>query len=232
MIGCGRFCDWFVDLFKLNPVVEKVYVCDLKRERAEKYAKDHGVEIIDSFEEALAREDINAVAIFTTRTTHAPLVIRALEAGKNVYSSVPCSVSIDDIYKIKELVEKTRLVYSMGETGYYRAAAIYCRREFAKGTFGDFVYGEAQYNHDIRNMENSFRSSGGEDWKQYAGVPPFWYPTHSTSMILSAMPGVYAKKVAAFGYEDPRSDIYGVDGQNKYNNPFGNESMLIKLSTV
>ena len=119
----------------------------------------------------------------------------------------------------------------MGETGYYRGPTVFCRREFAKGTFGKFTYGEAHYNHDIRNMEQSFRSSGGDDWKKFAGIPPMYYPTHSTAMILGSMPGVYAKKVMAFGFKgSPRTDIYGIDGQNIYGNPFSNTTMLLELS--
>lgn len=230
IIGCGRFARSFVSLFKVHPEVEKVYVCDIKRDRAEEYSKEFDVEIIESFEEALSRKDINAVAIFTQRFKHGKMVIEALKAGKNVYSAVPCAISVDEIKEIARLVEETRLTYSMGETGYYRAAAIYCREQFAKGTFGDFVYGEAQYNHDIRNMEMSFRSSGGEDWKRFAGIPPFFYPTHSTSMILSTMPGVYATHVSAQGYVSKQTDIYGTNGVNNYENPFGNTAMLLKLS--
>jgi hypothetical protein len=119
----------------------------------------------------------------------------------------------------------------MGETGFYRGPAVFCREEYAKGTFGKFTYGEAHYNHDIRNMEDSFRSSGGEDWKKFAGIPPMFYPTHSTAMILGSMPGVYAKKVVALGFRgSPRTDIYGTDGQNLYNNPFSNTAMLLELS--
>lgn len=159
------------------------------------------------------------------------MVIDALKAGKHVYSSVPCAISIDEIKEIERLVRETRLTYSMGETGVYRAASIFCRREFKKGTFGKFSYAEAQYNHDIRNMEESFKSSGGEDWKKYAGIYPFYYPTHSTSMVLSAMPGVYAKKVTAFGFAgSPRTDIYGTEGQNLYDNPYSNMTMLLELS--
>ena len=45
------------------------------------------------------------------------------------------------------------------------------------------------------------------------------------------MPGVYATKVSAMGYAgSPRTDIYGRDGQNYYDNPFGNETMLVQLS--
>lgn len=231
LIGCGRFCQFFVPLFKAHPFVEEVYVCDLRRERAEEYAQRFGVKVIDSYEEALSRSDINAIGIFTTRTQHGPMAIQSLKAGKHVYSSVPCATNIEDIFEIERLVRETGLTYSMGETGYYRAATCFCRREFAKGTFGKFVYAESQYNHDIRNMEQSFRSSGGEDWKQYAGIPPMFYPTHSTSMILSSMPGVYAKKVVAFGYRgSPRTDIYGTEGQNLYNNPFSNTAMMLELS--
>ncbi len=231
VIGCGRFAKNFVKLFKAHPFVEKVYVCDLIAERAEQYSNDFDVEIISSFEEALASDKVNSIAIFTQRYKHGGMVIEALKAGKHVYSAVPCSISIDEIKEIEELVRKTRLTYSMGETGFYRAPAIFCREEFAKGTFGKFAYGEAQYNHDIRNMEQSFRSSAGEDWKKFAGIPPMFYPTHSTAMVLSAMPGVYAKKVVAFGFEkSPRTDIYGTDGQNLYDNPFSNTAMLLELS--
>ncbi len=231
VIGCGRFSPNFVPLFKAHPSVEKVYVCDTKRERAEDFSKKFDVEIIDSFEEALSSDKINSVAIFTPRTKHGKMVIDALKAGKHVYSAVPCATEIEEIIEIKELVEKTRLTYSMGETGYYRAPALFCRREFKKGTFGKFTYAEAHYNHDIRKMEDSFRSSGGDDWKRFAGVPPMYYPTHSTSMILSTMPGVYAKKVVAFGFSgSPRTDIFGSNGQNLYNNPFSNTTMLLELS--
>ena len=232
IIGCGRFCQNFVPLFKAHPVVEKVYVCDIRKERERDYMERFDVEGYESFEKALADKTINAVAIFTERFRHGQMVIDAIKAGKNVYSAVPCAISIDEMREIARLVKETRLTYSMGETGVYRAPAVYCRREFKKGTFGKFVYGEAQYNHDIRNMENSFKSSGGEEhWKEFAGIPPFFYPTHSTSMILGSMPGVYATKVSAMGYAgSPRTDIYGRTGQNYYDNPFSNETMLLHLS--
>ena len=231
MIGCGNFCRNFVPLFKAHPEVEKVYVCDLIRERAENYSKEFDVEIIDSFEEVLASDKINSVAIFTQRYKHGPMVIQALKAGKHVYSAVPGGITVDELTEIADLVRKTRLTYSMGETGCYRASAVFCRREFKKGTFGKFTYGEAHYNHDINRMERAFRSSEGENWKSYAGLPPFFYPTHSTAMILSAMPGVYVKRVVAMGYkESPRTDIFGTDGQNVFDNPFSNCTMLAELS--
>lgn len=231
IIGCGRFSKFFVPLFKDHPNVEKVYVCDEKKDRAEEFSKKFGVSVVDSFEETLSSDKINCIAIFTQRFKHGEMVVKALNAGKHVYSAVPCAISVDEIKEIEKTVRKTGLIYSMGETGYYRAPSIFCRREFKKGTFGKFVYAEAQYNHDIRNMEDSFKSSGGDDWKKYAGIPPLYYPTHSTSMVLSVMPGVYVKRLVAMGFAgSPRTDIYGKNGENYYDNPFGNETMLLELS--
>ena len=115
VIGCGRFAKNFVPLFKAHPEVESVCVCDLIRERAEDYSAKFDVPVIDSFEEALASQEINSVAIFTQRFKHGPMVIEALKAGKHVYSAVPCSLSIDEIREIEALVRQTRLTYSMGE---------------------------------------------------------------------------------------------------------------------
>ena len=50
-------------------------------------------------------------------------------------------------------------------------------------------------------------------------------------MILGALPGVFARKVAAFGYtEKYLTDIFGVNGVNLWNNPFSNTAMLLQLS--
>ena len=228
-IGCGQFCRHFVPLFKAHPAVKYVAVCDKFHERAEEFKETFGADkIFDTFDDAIASDEINAVAIFTQRNIHGVMAIEALKAGKHVYSAVPMSLEIDEILEIVRLVKETGLTYMMGETGIYRPAAIYCRKQYATGKMGDFVYGEAQYNHDMKRLYDVFKYTEGDEWKKMAGLPPFCYPTHSTSMVLSAVKAK-AVKVAAFGYEDKiDTDIFG-DGMNYWNNPFSNSSMLIKL---
>ena len=136
---------------------------------------------------------------------------------------------IGEILEIVRLVRETGLTYSMGETGIYRPAAIFCRRKYASGEMGEMVYAEAQYNHDMRHLYHTFRYTEGEKWRMMAGLPPFYYPTHSTSMVLSAA-GTYAKKVSAFGYTDTVDrDIFGA-GRNYWDNPFSNSSMMLQLA--
>ena len=223
-IGCGAFARFFVPLFKVHPAVKKVYVCDLIAEKAEKYSADFGVEIIPTFEEALSRRDIDAVAIFTQRHTHGPLVRQALEAGKHVYSAVPMASDVEDCVEITRLVRKTGLIYMMGETCIYYPCALFCRREYEKGTFGKFVYGEAQYYHDFSHFSQNFRSD-----RASSAVPPFYYPTHSTSMLLYAT-GAHVLRVSAVGYRDTEENTPFAEGENLWDNPYSDEFSLMQLS--
>ena len=230
IIGCGQFCRGFVPLFKAHPAVEFVAVCYKFPERAKDFKERFGADMIfDTFDDAIASNEINAIAIFTQRDLHGQMAIAALKAGKHVYSAVPMALKVEEINEIVRLVKETGLTYMMGETGIYRPASIFCRKKFATGEMGDMVYAEAQYNHDMKRLYDVFKYTEGDKWKQMAGLPPFLYPTHSTSMVLSAAKA-HAVKVSAFGFEDSMdTDIFG-KGQNYWDNPFSNSSMLLKLS--
>ena len=223
-IGCGSFARMFVPLFQKHPLCEKVYVCDIIPERAREYNELFGAEIIDSFETAIAREDITAVAIFTQRHLHGDLVKAALRAGKDVYSAVPMGISVDECREIIEAVKETGRAYMMGETCIYYPCSMFCKEKYEAGEMGRFVYADAQYYHDISHFSEDFRSDLSS-----AGVPPFFYPTHSTAMVLNAL-STYATRVVALGYEDQEDDPYFKPGVNQWNNVYSNGYSLMKLA--
>ncbi len=224
VIGCGAFSPFFIPLFKAHPYTEKVYVCDLVPEKAQTCSEKFGVDIIDTFEEAVSRDDITAVAIFTERHTHGPLVKKALMAGKDVYSAVPMASDVDECLEIVDAVKKTGLIYMMGETCVYYPCAMFCKREHKRGTFGDFVYGESQYFHDLSHFGEKYRNS-----PDGAGLPPFFYPTHSTAMILDAADD-YVTEVCGFGYKDTNGNEFLKKENNSYGNEFSNEFCMMRLS--
>ena len=224
IIGCGEFARCFVPLFKTHPYVEKVFVCDLVPEKAKSYSDKFGVEIIGSFEEVLERKDINSVAVFVQRHLHGPIVCRALRAGKHVYSAVPMASTVEECGEIVSLVKETGLTYMMGETCIYYPCSIFCRRALKDGMFGNFVYGEAQYHHDLSHFPADFRND-----RPASAVPPFLYPTHSTAMLLNAV-GDHVVKVSAVGYRDVEPDTPYRKGENPWDNEFSNEFSLMQLS--
>lgn len=223
ILGCGSFSWHFIPLFKKHPFVEKVCVADTDLEKAKEYGERCGVDYYGSLDELL-NTDINAVAIFTPRHTHGPLVVQSLKAGKHVYSAVPMASEISHCEEIIRLVEKTGLTYMMGETCIYYPCSMYCKEQFEKGNFGKFVYGEAQYMHDVEHFESQHKAD-----KKGFGVPPFYYSTHSLSMLLNAVDS-YITKVTAFGYEDTEGDHIFEKGVNMWDNTFSNEFSLMRLN--
>jgi predicted dehydrogenase len=149
VVGVGQFGGHFAHLFKLHPGVTDVFVVDERPERAAAAQERWGLDGTKaSFEELLA-SDVDAVAIFTQRWTHGPLVEQALRAGKHVYSAVPMAVSEEEIERIIQAVKDTGLVYAMGETSYYNPATVYARNQHAAGKFGRIFYSEGDYVHDM-----------------------------------------------------------------------------------
>ena len=230
VVGAGQFGGQFAHLFRLHPGVSSVVVVDERPERAASASEQWGLDgVVDSFEELLA-SDVDAVAIFTQRWTHGPLVERALRAGKDVYSAVPMAVSEEEIARIIDAVRETRKVYLRGETRYYNPATVYAREQHAAGRFGRVFYSEGDYVHDMDlGFYDAYRYSGGESWKETASYPPMLYPTHAIGGVLGAVPS-HAVSVSCVGVSDDRGDGVFDKGVSMFGNDFSNATALFELN--
>ncbi|MFI2489277.1 Gfo/Idh/MocA family protein [Promicromonospora kroppenstedtii] len=230
IVGAGQFAGQFVKLWNLHPGVGDIYVTDLLPERAEKLVGEYDLAgTVPSFE-ALLASDVDAIAIFTQRWTHGPLVVQALRAGKHVYSSVPMAISEEEIEAIVEAVRETGLTYMMGETSYYNPATVHARDQAAKGAFGRLFYAEGDYLHDMDlGFYDAYRYSGGENWKSTASYPPLMYPTHSLGGILGAWQ-THATSVSAIGVLDDRGDGVFDREVSQFGNDFSNATALFEAA--
>jgi hypothetical protein len=124
------------------------------------------------------------------------------------------------------------VIYALGETSYY-PAAIFCRQRFSAGAFGHIVYGEAEYYHDWdHGLEDVYKwrsANAGKNWREQAGDPPMYYPTHSTSMIISVT-GARMTHVSCQGFVDREPDTVYNPRVNIWKNAFSNESALFRIS--
>lgn len=229
VVGAGQFAGQFAALFKAHPDVDRVVITDLVPERATELSNREGLDgVVESFE-ALLRSDVDAVALFTQRWTHGPLVVAALQAGKHVYSAVPMAISIEEISAIIDAVRATGLTYMMGETSYYNPATVFARQKQAEGAFGRIFYAEGDYVHDMDlGFYAAYEYSGGENWKSTASYPPMLYSTHSVGGVLGAVPG-HAVSVSCIGYRDDRNDGVFDRDISRFDNDFSNASALFEL---
>jgi len=230
IVGVGAFAQHFIPLFKVHPLIDEVILCDLDSEKLEDSMKKFSILKGSSSLDELLETDVDSVAIFTQNWMHGPQAEKALLAGKNVYSAVPAGITFEEVEKLVDSVKKTGKTYMIGETSYYYPDVIFCRKQFNEGKFGRIVYGEGEYYHDMdHGLYDVKKWRGGKDWKITAGNPPMYYPTHSTSCIISVT-GAHMTHVSCQGFTDNHEDGLFKSGVNKWNNEFSNESALFKMS--
>lgn len=208
IVGIGQFGSHFAELFAAHPEIDALYAVDAVPERIDA-VEARGVTFAKRFDtlEDLLASDVDAVAIFTQRWTHGEHALAALRAGKHVYSAVPMAIKEDEIRQITEEVQRTGLVYMMGETSQYNAAVVLARRIHRTGAFGEVFYAEGDYVHDMDlGFYDAYKYSGGENWKSTASYPPLLYPTHSIGGILGVIGERHATSVSALGRPDTRGD--------------------------
>lgn len=250
LVGLGAFGSSFAPLFNSHPLVDRIALCDREPERIEEFAEK------DSFQEKFSPDDtyeslddilgadLDALVIITQPWLHAPQCIEAMDHGKHVYSAVPV-ISIPDAdeildwcERIVQTCERTGRYYMLGETTYYHADAMFCRRKAEEGAFGNFVYAEGEYFHDVdarcnlREVQKHRTSSAsGREWleilekyrKQGAKSGPMHYPTHSVSGPICVM-NTHAEEVTCYGYENQNDDPYFKDAA------YSNEMALFRLA--
>ncbi|NBE97247.1 gfo/Idh/MocA family oxidoreductase [Nonomuraea sp. KC401] len=231
MVGAGQFSAHFASLFHLHPGISHVYATDEIEGRAEKLVEVWGLAgTRPGFGAMLADPSIDAIAVFTQRWTHGPLVVQALRAGKHVFSTVPMAVSREEISSIIDAVRETGLTYMMGETSYYNPAIVFARQKLAAGEFGRVFYAEGDYLHDMDlGFYDAYRFSGGDGWKATASYPPMWYPTHSIGGVLGAIPS-HAVSVSCIGVHDDRGDGVFDTEVSMFGNDFSNMTALFELA--
>jgi predicted dehydrogenase len=95
VIGCGSISGAHTKALSLMPEVRLAAVCDIDESRAKAFAEKFGAETYyTDVDEMLAQDDIDFIVNATANDLHAPLSIRALDAGKHVLVQKPIALSL------------------------------------------------------------------------------------------------------------------------------------------
>jgi predicted dehydrogenase len=219
-----------IPLFKAHPLVSEIALCDLDSEKLRAASIEFEIPRTFPSLDAVLESDFDAVALVTQHWLHAPQAIQTLKAGRHVYSSAPAGITVDEIASLVRTVEETGRVYVMGETSYYYSWVFYCRQRFEAGDFGDIIFSESDYFHDLEHgLLEVFKARGGDRWQEIAVIPPMYYITHCTSQII-AITGARFTEVSCQGFVDRANDGVFQPDVNRWNNPFSNQAALFRMS--
>jgi predicted dehydrogenase len=208
--------------FQNHPNVTVAAVSDLFPDRCANLAKAcRCKKTYPSLEEMVKDDSIEAIFLATDAPNHAKHAMLCLNRGKHVACAVPAVYgSLADAEKLYETVKKTGRKYMMFETSAYRPDNYAMRTAYRAGAFGKLIYTEGQYYHYFAKPLGSYKK-----WRD--GLPPMWYPTHSTAYQIAVTGGSFTH-VSCQGFRGELAQFQ--PDANRYKNPFDSEIALFKTS--
>jgi predicted dehydrogenase len=141
VIGYGYWGPNLVRNLAETPNAEIIAVADVRQDRLDLVHRRYpAVEITNDIRRVIRHPNIDAVAIATPVSTHYPLAMEALEAGKHVLIEKPMTATSDEALRLIEAADKRNLVLMVDHTFVFTGAVRKVRQLIEDGNLGDIYY--------------------------------------------------------------------------------------------
>ena len=157
-----------------------VCVCDLQEEKVKATAQELDCDWTTSYDRMLARDDIDAIGVYTSSGTHADFANQAVAAGKHVFVTKPMDIDLDKCDHLIEAAKRANLVLAVDFIRRYRKIDHQVRKAVVDGLIGNVILG------DLRMKW--YRSQSYYD----GGWPAGWRSRSSTEGGSAANQGVHS----------------------------------------
>ena len=185
--GLGRGLSFFKACEALN--IDVVAGCDFNEHMCARFREMAPGAFVTDDDEAFLSADFDAVLLATFCPAHADDAIRCLNAGKHVLSEVTAFHTMEEGVRLVEAVEKSGLVYNLAENYPFSAPQMYIARRWREGLFGDLMYAEGEYVHEIRTLAYTYIDGVPvqpgwtlHNWRSWLNF--HYYCTHSLGPIM------------------------------------------------
>ncbi len=141
VIGCGYWGPNLIRNFSSVPGCKVKYICDLDSQRLAKvHSQFPWTTPITDYRVALDDKEVQAVAIATPVSTHYPLTMAALNAGKHVLVEKPLAATVADAEEMVRTAKERGLVLLVDHTFIYTPAVQKIKQLVEQGELGDLLY--------------------------------------------------------------------------------------------
>lgn len=141
IIGYGYWGPNLVRNFMEVPDCRVVAVADMRAERLARMSSRYPtVQAYGDFADLIASADVDLVVIATPVSTHFPLALAALRAGKHVMVEKPMTSSTQEALVLIEEAARRKLVLAVDHTFVYTSAVRRIREMVLQRELGDIYY--------------------------------------------------------------------------------------------
>jgi len=147
------------------PGAKLTAILDRRADNARKLAAEWGCAAAGSFEELIARDDVDVVGVFTPSGTHGDLAMQAMRAGKHAISTKPPDVSVAKVDAMGRTARETGKLLAIDFGSRYDDNVRKTKAAIDAGRLGQPIFGDMRL--------KWWRSQGYFD----GGDPPGWRGT-------------------------------------------------------
>lgn len=153
-------------------------VCDVFDVPAEEATQSFpGCKRYRHHEDMIASSDIDAVIIATPDHWHAPIAIKALQAGKHVYLEKPMAHNIRETYELREAARHSSAVFQLGHQHRQTQSFLTAQHIIQEKVLGHISLVQANTNRNSPNGAWQYpihpkASPRTIDWEQFLGSAP------------------------------------------------------------
>jgi predicted dehydrogenase len=141
VVGLGYWGPNLVRNLHELPDADLVAVCDVRDEALAKIGLRYpGVRTTTNFEELVADDTVEAIALATPVSTHFPLAAQALAAGKHVFVEKPLAVSSAEVLSLIAAADASERVLMPGHTFIYSPPVNTIGDMIASGDLGEIYF--------------------------------------------------------------------------------------------
>ena len=210
LMGAGAILDRFMPGVRNVPDMEVVAIASRTEESAKRQADKYNIPDINTYEELVARDDIDVLYINTIHPKHCEMAIMAMNAGKSVLVEKPAAVNAADFAKMAECAKKNNVF--MMEAVWTRFFPMWdkLREVIAQGEIGKVKMLESAF---CFELENESPASRLLDMNQAGGslLDVGVYNLNFANIILGKYP-VDIKGCAATNTDENNFGVDEVDG--------------------
>jgi len=174
-IGTGGRCRHLMQGLQKIPTAKVIALCDVWDEAAAKAKPlaDKNAETTRDFRRVLARRDVDAVLIATPDHWHAPLVLEALAAGKDVYCEKPLTHKPGEGQALINANAVHRRVVQVGTQQRSMPHIQEAKKIVEEGKLGRIFRADLTWNRNIGRGEDKYEvNPSSVDWRMFLGNAP------------------------------------------------------------
>ena len=132
---------WFAGELLKSGLGQFAVVWDEDEKRGRAYAQQFGADYTSSLEEALAREDVDAVMVECPTTRHREVIVAVAQAGKHIFTDKALALTQEDSQAIREAVEAAGVKLAVSMEAKSTAPYRYLRQLIQEGKLGRVTSG-------------------------------------------------------------------------------------------